>query len=137
MNLATITEATERVFDIELPVGVTNRTGISQATVKISFPGLSTKELLITEFVPINVPEGMTADILTKEMKLVFRGPAPEVSGLSAADVRVMVDFTGAQAGTSTYELTLSLSSRVPNVGVLSGGDNRVSATVVPDNGKK
>lgn len=137
VNLATITEATERVFDIELPVGVTNRTGISQATVKISFPGLSTKELLITEFVPINVPEGMTADILTKEMKLVFRGPAAEISGLSAADVRVMVDFTGAQAGTSTYELTLSLSSRVPNVGVLTGGDSRVSATVAPDDEKK
>ena len=59
IDLSTIETNTEMTFPINLPEGVTNESGVTEATVKIQFNGLSTKEFEVTNIKGINVPEGL------------------------------------------------------------------------------
>lgn len=128
INLAGLDKATELTFDINLPDSVTNMTGLKQATVKVEFPDLSTKTITIGDIQIINVPEGLEAELTTQVLEIVFRGPKAEIEGLTAEDITVTVDFTGAEIGTVNKKVTITISAEHPNCGAL--GSYSVYATV-------
>ena len=128
INLAGLDKATELTFDINLPDSVTNMTGLKQATVQVEFPDLSTKTITIGNIQIINVPEGLEAELTTQVLEIVFRGPKAEIEGLTAEDITVTVDFTGAEIGTVNKKVTITISAEHPNCGAL--GSYSVYATV-------
>lgn len=128
INLAEILKTQTTTFAITLPEGVTNETGVPEAEVTITFAGLSTRELTVEKIEMINVPEGMIADLITERLTVNVRGPSTIVSKLTAEDITVVVDFTGAEADTATFKATLVFGEGYETVGAL--GTYSVSATV-------
>lgn len=128
INLGELEEETELIFDIAVPENVKNITNLTQAAVKISFPNLMTKEFNAKNFTAINVPEGMEAEILTKDLQVTLRGPATLIGKMTDEDVSVEVDFANAAMGTTTVRGVVRLDSEFAAVGQM--GTFTVTATL-------
>lgn len=129
LNLAEIDRGnSEQTFTINLPEGVVNQTGVTEAKVTVKFSGLKSREFTITDIESLNVPEGMTAEIISTSLTVKVRGPAAEIDRLTVNDIFATVDFSGAAAGTATYRAAITFSEDFPNVGVVKSVS--VSATV-------
>ncbi len=97
LNLADIAGDTERTYTITLPEGVTEMNGISEAKVTVRFPNLMSKEFTVSNIISQNVPEGMEAQLLTKQLTILVRGPKALVSKLTAEQIIVEIDLTGVE----------------------------------------
>lgn len=128
INLAEIPRNQNTTYVITLPEGVTNETGVTEAEVSINFTGLATRELVVEQFRIVNVPEGMEAELITERLTVNLRGPSTVVSKLTAEDIIAVVDFTGAEADTATFKVTMVFGEGFEAVGAL--GAYTVSATV-------
>lgn len=120
----------EQKYGINLPAGVTNQTGVNEVTVTIRFNGLRTKEFVVENIKSVNVPEGMEAEIISANLTVKVRGTEAEIGALTEKDIFAEVDFTGAEAGTSTYNAVIYFSEDFTSVGALKA--NSVSATIRP-----
>jgi len=131
INLADITKSSASLtFAISLPEGITNLTGITEVTADVSFHGLATKELTITNIQSVNVPEGLSVELITEKLVVTLRGPTTLISRVTPEDVAVVVDFTGAEVGTSTFKATVSISDAYKELGTLKA--EPVSAKIDP-----
>lgn len=129
INLADIEKSTPDLkYTLTLPEGVTNQTGVSEATVSVKFTGLKTKEFVVDNFEITNVPEGMKAEIINANLTIKVRGPEAELSQLNERNITAVVDFSNAEVGTATYKATIVFDEGFPNVGAIK--TNSVSATV-------
>lgn len=129
INLAELERSTnEKSYPIVLPEGVTNQTGVSEATVTVQFSGLKTREFTLGQIAAVNVPEGMEAEIINASLSVKVRGPAAQIDALTEEDIKAEVDFAGAEAGSATYRVKLSFGENFPDVGALKSVS--VSATV-------
>lgn len=128
LNLANIERSQELVFTLNLPEGVTNQTGVSEAKITVKYSGLISREFTLDTFQSLNVPAGMQAEIINASLVVKVRGPAEEINRLSAEDITAVVDFSAAEVGTATYKASIVFGQEFPNVGAL--GTSSVSATV-------
>ncbi len=121
LNLAEIEKSTNELkYTITLPEGVTNQTGVSEATVSVRFSSdLKTKEFVINKIQSINVPEGMEAEIINANLTVKVRGPEAEISKLTEKDISAVVDFSAAEMGTSTYKATIVFGEEFTSVGAM------------------
>lgn len=117
IRLGEIDGETTLTFPIDVPDKVVNISGLTEAEVTVSFPNLATKVLNVKNFEAINVPEGMEAEILTKDLPITFRGPATLIGLMEENDVVVVVDFTNAPMGTATVKATIRLLGEFTAVG--------------------
>ena len=101
---------TVKEFQIKLPEGVENLTGKDTVSVSIQFQGLITKTIYVTNIEPKNVPEGMVAKVITKQMPVVVRGPKVQVEAISADDLTVHVDFSDPH-GQDSYKALVYVDS--------------------------
>lgn len=113
-------------FPIKLPEGITNETGVLEATVDVQFPELATKTLKIKEFQLANVPEGLKADIITQMLEIQIRGPKKSIEKIKTEDVTVTVDFANEQVGTATVKAGITIDAD----GVGAVGTYNITATL-------
>lgn len=113
-------------FPIKLPEGITNETGVLEATVDVKFPDLGTKTLIVKDFTAVNVPDGLKADIITQLLEIQIRGPKASIDAIEAEDVTVTVDFANEQVGTATVKAAITIS--VEGVGAV--GIYNITATL-------
>ncbi len=118
----------ELKFDIVLPEGVTNVTGVTTVTVKIQMPEMATRTYTVTRFEAVNLSAGMEASFLTEQLLVEIRGPAVLLDTLTAENIVAVVDFADAQVGTASYEATIRVEG-VEGVGA-AGSIDPVSAQV-------
>ncbi len=111
INLGEMAADEVLTFPIKLPEGVTNETGVLEATVDVKFPKLVTKTLVIKDFKAVNVPDGMKADVITKQLEIQIRGPKSVVDKLTEKDVTVSVDFSNEQAGTASLKAEITINA--------------------------
>lgn len=123
----------EQKFPLTLPEGVTNQTGVSEVVVTVRFTGLRTRDFVVDKIEMINVPEGMTAEIINANLTVRLRGPEGELNRLTDKDISAVVDLSAAEAGTATYKASIVISEEFPNVGAMK--TSSVSATVLPKEG--
>ena len=109
VNLAEQTEDTQVTYAINLPEGVTNLTGITEATADIRFVGLSSKKLTIENITVTNAPPGLHAELVNEVIEVTLRGPAARIEQIEPEDVVVTVDLTGKEAGTTTVKATITV----------------------------
>lgn len=129
VNLADLDKSTtEQKYTITLPEGVTNQTGVNEVTVSIRMTGLKTREFNIDKFEAVNVPEGLSAEIINANLSIKVRGPEAEIAALQEENIRAVVDFTNAEVGTATYKVKIVFDDAFPNVGAIKVSS--VSATV-------
>lgn len=129
IDLATITEDTEVTFPITMPEGVTNLSGIDEATVKISFIGLSMKEFTVNQIQVINVPTGMDYELLNQAIKVILRGETALINSIKPEDIIVTVDLANKELGASTVKATITVKGdKYAEVGAV--GSYSVSVTL-------
>ena len=130
INLADYPKNTELTCSINLPEGVTNLTGVTEVKINLAFKGLSGKTLTLDAFHIVNVPDGLTAEITTQELEVKIRGPVQLIQRLTAENVWATVDFTGAEAGSYSFKVTINFSEEFAALGVVE--QYSVYATVSP-----
>lgn len=128
IDLSTVVQVETKTFTIQLPEGVTNETGVTSVLVDVAFPNLRTVKLTVNEIVIVGLPEGLEAELITQALDVTLRGPLEQISGIRVADLTVTVDLSNATPGTFTQGVTVTVSSRFPDVGTM--GTNSVSVTV-------
>lgn len=127
INLADILDDEEREFEITLPEGIRNESGITTAKVTISFPKLSKKELTVTNIQTTNVTSGMEATLLTQQLTITVRGPRSQVTALTAEDITAVLDLSGV-VNTDAVTPQFVFADSFLDVGVV--GKYTVSVTV-------
>ncbi|MBR3974073.1 MAG: hypothetical protein IKJ99_09020 [Oscillospiraceae bacterium] len=131
IDLATITEDTEMTFPITMPEGVTNLSGIDEATVKIKFIGLSMKEFTVSQLDVVNVPAGMDYELLNQALKVTLRGETALINSIEPEDILVTVDLAYKEAGTYTVKATIRVKGdKYAEVGAV--GSYSVTVTLTP-----
>jgi len=128
IELGKILKDTQLTFDIVLPEGVNNETGITEAVVDVEFPSLMTKTLAISDIRAENVPEGMKVDMLTQVLEIMLRGPRNTVKDMKPAHVTVSVDFSSVTNSSTTWAVEISFAEGFESVGAV--GNYSVSATL-------
>ena len=128
INLADVEKSATVKYTLNLPEGITNHTGVTEAEVEITFNGLVTKEFTVENIQSINVPEGLKADIISTNLQVKVRGLAADINKLTAEDIVAKVDFSEAEIGTATYKATITFGEDFSGVGALK--TYSVSATV-------
>ncbi len=129
VNLAEIAEDTVLTFPIVLPEGITNQTGVEEVTVEVKFNKLVKKEFKVSAITPVNVPAGMSVQLVTKSLRVTMRGPEKLIKQLKEADITVTVDFSQAQAG-AVNEINGTVTVGSAFVGVGAVGVYPITATV-------
>lgn len=102
---------TVKKFEIKLPEGVENLTGKDTVSVIIQFPSLMTRTIAVTNIEAKNVPEGMEAKIIAKQLNVTVRGPKTQVEAMSADALTVHVDFSDAVVGQDSYKAMVYVDS--------------------------
>lgn len=127
VNLADTTAGFQKDYEITLPDGIKNESGITSAYAIVSFPELTKRDFTITNFKTINVAEGMKAELLTQQLVITVRGPQTQVNALRVEDITVTLDLNGV-VNSDTIVPTITFGENFPDVGVL--GKPTVSVTV-------
>ena len=130
VNLGDLEEDATLPFNINLPEGVGNETGISTVLVTVKFKDLDVKTLNVTNIVAVNVPDGRETEIITKALEIRFRGPKDLVELLQPEHVTVTVDFSDASDAveTATMRVTVTLNEEFAKIGAI--GSYTVAATL-------
>lgn len=129
VNFAELRENTQMTYPINLPEGVTNLTGITEATADISFVGLSTKEFTVERITVVNVPEGLDYELMNEVIKVTLRGPVGMINQINPEDIVVTVDLSGKEIGASTVKAHIAIKGdKFTAVGAL--GAHSVSVTL-------
>ena len=124
LNLGTIRlaeqpEDTKLTYALTLPEGVVNLSGMSEATVDLRFPLLSTKTFALSEVKLEGLPKGMEAVLDTQQIHVTLRGPAANMRKLIPGQILLEVDLSEAKIGTDFYVVNVTLADGFENVGVL------------------
>lgn len=128
IDLGAMTKAETMHFDIVLPEGITNETGVTSVKVDVTFPNLLTRKIPVTNIQILNLPEGLEAELITESIELTIRGLATQVDAIKDSDLTVTVDLADAQPGTFTKGVNVSIDPKYMNVGTM--GTYSVSVTV-------
>ena len=130
INLAELTKSGTMTFQVLLPEGITNLSAITEVEATVLLSGLTTRDYVLENIQSINIPEGMEAELITEKLTVTVRGPAALMSKLTAENITATVDFTGAEAGTTTFRTVITFGEGFAGVGVLRS--DPVSAAITP-----
>ena len=129
INLGEETKDAVKTFEIVLDEGLTNLTGVTEANVSISFPGLAIREFAVNDIQALNVPEGLVHELAAKVLKVSVRGPVDVVNRMTMSDIGVTIDFADMSVGTATFKAEVVIDdTKFPGVGAI--GTYNVAATL-------
>ncbi len=130
VNLAEYADGAKIPYDIVLPSGVMNMSAVTEVTVTLDLPDLVTKTLSIQreDIKLTNVPEGMQAELLAQVLTITVRGPADQIARIDEKHITAVVDFAGAEPGTSFRRVTVTIDNEFPGCGAMK--IDSISATV-------
>ena len=128
VNLADIAENTTLTFPIHLAQDLINLSGLEEATVAVTFEGLETKTLTVSNIQVTGLPQDMTASVGTQVCKVTVRGPKAQIDAITEEHVTIRVDLTGAQPGEDMYVAQVYVDGAFPGVGAL--GTYQISVRV-------
>ena len=123
VDLAELMDETNTVdFEIVLPDGITNSSGVSEVTATITFPDLMKKKFTIskTQFQTVGVPEGANVAWITEVVEVELRGQRELLEKLTEKEIKVTVDFTGEEPGNICKTPKISLPAAYAGVGEVS-----------------
>lgn len=121
IDLSQILEDQTLTFKIQevLPEGVTNLTGVEEVTVEVKFFGLTTKTFNVTAISAVNVPEGLSEEIITKALTVTVRGTEEMIKAIQSKDLSVETDLSEAQVGTASMTAKVVVADTFPDVGAV------------------
>ena len=79
---------------ITLDPSLTNESGLTTATVKVTVEGLDTEVFVVSNIRTTNKPDGYTVDVVTQSVLITVRGPAEELANIDASQIRVVATLS-------------------------------------------
>lgn len=124
-------------YEIPVPEGTEMTEGDTSVIVTIVVNGVSECYVTTTNFAAINVPEGLTAELVTESLEIYLRGVSTEVNSLTGENLLVTADLSGiTEAGSFTVPVKVTING-YSNVGVKGSYQVivNVAPPTTPDNG--
>ena len=114
----------EQIFNVSMRTGEINCDNIEEVRVVFTNEGYTKKELIVRSISIVNLSANYTANLKTPSFRIMLSGPEEELSKITAADIVAKVDLTDARAGTSVFDVSLSLVNH-PTVFIVDRQDNK------------
>ena len=96
-------------FDIPLASELDNLSGTAKATVDVRIYGLSNKIMEADNILLENVPEGFTAESVTKTLQVLVRGPEEDLDLILPINLRVVADLSKVDAVSGRYTIPVKV----------------------------
>ncbi len=109
-------------YPITVPEGCQNLSGVTRATLQISFKDLTFADVTTDRFRYENLPEGKSVEVLTEEINIRIYGTAANVAAIDGSDLTVVVDLSDYASALGTYTVPATVETS-------SGSDVGVSGT--------
>ena len=119
-------------YPITVPEGCTNLSGVTRATLQISFNDMTSAQVTTQNFTLSNYPQGKTTEILTSKLTVTVFGTSADVAAVTGDDVEVTVDLSELSSATGSYTVPAQVKVNGVDVGV-SG--NYVVQVTIRENG--
>ena len=95
IDLSDFATTYEKTLPITVGDNMDNVTGVTEATVKITVNGLSTKTFQVSSISCTNIAAGHTATPITQQLTVTLRGTADALEAITADKIRVIADLSG------------------------------------------
>ena len=115
-------------YPITVPEGCTNLSGVTRATLRISFNDMTSAQVTTRNFVCNNYPQGKTTEILTSELTVTVFGTSEDVAAVTGDDVQVVADLSELSSATGSYTIPAQVRVTSGDVGV--SGNYVVQVTI-------
>ncbi|MCD7917593.1 MAG: hypothetical protein LUF84_03910 [Clostridiales bacterium] len=121
IDLSQVITSEEYTFTLQMPEGVTNESGYTTVTVSVQISGLTTQKVETSDIRLVNVPDGITATLITESLEVRIRGDEATMALLTADDVYVEADLSEIDAnatGTCTVPAEVKVQG-MSNIGAI------------------
>ena len=106
-------------YDILIPAGVNNLSGITSATLTISSGDISTKEVEATHFSYENFSGNHTVTVVTSSLPVTLRGSASDLEAVYGSEVHVIADLSDIAADSGSYTVPARIEVSGYDVGAV------------------
>lgn len=113
---------------IALDPSLTNESGLTTATIKVTVEGLDTEVFAVNNIRTTNPPEGYTADLVTQSVLVTVRGPAEDLANVDASQIRVVANLSGVTTEGNQQVLARVYLDGTGTVGVI--GEYSISVNI-------
>lgn len=103
LDLSGLTGEEHLFYDIVLPDGINNLSGITGASLEITPRGFQTLEVEATHFSYENLGASRSVSIVTSTLPVVLRGTPAEIAKVSEKDVHVIADLADVADASGSY----------------------------------
>ena len=125
--LADLGSTTNYSYAIPIPEGCENLSGVTRATLHISFQDMLRTSQATTNFRLVNAPEGRHVSILTARVVAILFGTSGEVSAVTEDDILVTADLADFGSAVGTYTVPAAVTVSGHDVGVAGTYQLRVT----------
>lgn len=95
VDLSALLSDADVAFDIPVPAGCFNLSGVTNATFSVRFrKNLEIRTFSVADIQPVGLSENQSFSKLTNSVDVQVRGPAGSMDELTAEDIRIVVDLT-------------------------------------------
>jgi len=95
--------ATRHTFSIIVPEGCDNLSGVTRATLEISFVDMERAQVSTENFSYTGLSNGKSAEILTHQLTISIFGKAEDVAAVTGEDITVVADLSSYTGASGTY----------------------------------
>ncbi len=103
-------------YQIILPDGCENLSGVTRATLKVRFKNLTTDTVDTSRIEYENAPEGKHVTVLTSDLNVTIRGTGEDVSAVTPENVVILADLRTISSASGNYTVPV-------DVRINTGGD--------------
>lgn len=113
---------------IALDPSLTNESGLTTATIKVTVEGLDTEVFAVNNIRTTDPPEGYTVDVVTQSVLVTVRGPAEDLANIDASQIQVVADLSDMTVEGSRQVLAKVYLNGTSTVGVI--GEYSISVNI-------
>lgn len=117
-DLTALDSNTRYSYTIPLPEGCENLSGVTKATLTISFRDMKSAPVATANIRCENVPEGKTASILTEQLTVVVFGTSADVDAVTGDDLVAVADLKDFGSAAGTYTVPVTIQSTKGDLGI-------------------
>ena len=96
-------------YQITLPDGCENLSGVTRATLKIRYKDLVTTTVTTSRIEYENAPEGKTVTVLTSDLPVTLRGTSADVNAVTPEDVILLADLRDVSSASGSYTVPVEV----------------------------
>jgi len=111
INLAEIEGTQTFTYEIPIPNGLTNLSGVTETTLTITNRDIATKGVVVTNFSYENFDaEDRVVTVVTNSLSVTLRGAQSVIDAISADDVLAVADLSGVTNASGTYTVPAKIT---------------------------